>query len=112
MMSHLSSSLLTFLKLQISSSLRIGPEVTIKIANVFRKESYTEFMSGCQSTKKNLPSIPHFAIKASSELHEVDGVDNGVRDNDKGSSWHCTAHLRLRRRVKLEPSVMVSNGQN
>lgn len=76
----LCSSLLPFLKLQVPSSLRIGPEVTIKIADVFRKESYREFVSGCQSTfcyTKNFPSIPHFAIKIPSELHEVDGMNDG-----------------------------------
>lgn len=68
------------LKLQVPSSLRIGPEVTFKIANVFRKESYIEFVSGCQSTfcyTKNFPSIPHFAIKIPSELHKVDGMNDG-----------------------------------
>lgn len=79
-MESLCSSLLTFLKLQVPSSLRIGPEVTVKIANVFRKESYIEFVSGCQSTfcyTKNFPSIPHFAIKIPSELHKVDGMNDG-----------------------------------
>lgn len=76
--------------LQVPSSLRIGPEVTIKIADVFRKESYIEFASGCQSTfcyTKNFPSINHFAIRIPSELHKVDGMKDG-RKNDKGSSRH------------------------
>lgn len=55
----LCSSLLTFLKLQIPSSLRIGPEVTIKIANVFRKESYIEL---CPAAKVHFATLKAFSV--------------------------------------------------
>lgn len=50
------------LKLQIPSSLRIGPEVTIKIANVFRKESYIELRPAAKVHFATLKAFPVFLI--------------------------------------------------